>query len=393
MSGLTPEGLERDSVATIKARIEAKLRANISATFDVSPESPMGQVIGVFVQELGIVLEAIEAAYDAFDPDKAEDFLMVALAKLTGTFKRAATQSRVLCSVNLDEDTVLLAGTHFAHVAGRPLSRFTPEEDFTAPSDGVHGVWFVSEEAGPIAAPATTLTVMATPLVGWNSVTNATDATLGLVADTTETLRARREQELQSSGNATLDAIESKVSKVSGVQSVSAFENTTNAEDENGVPAHAIEVLVFDGVTPTADNDEIAQAIWDARAGGIRSFGDVSGTAVDKMGRDRTMYFSRVTAVQVHVEIDVDYTTDYVTDPVLATYFVEQANALQAVGQSVKVRRVDSLVYELAGVVDVTGFRLGFATSPVGTSNLAIGFREIAYFDSVNVLVASAEAP
>lgn len=391
MAGLTPQGFERDSVDAIRKRIEQRILADLGPTVDVSPESQLGQLIGIFANEAGMAWEAIEGAYHAFDPDQAEDFLLVALAKLTGTMKRGASRSRVECTVDLDAGATLLAGVHFAHVDDRPQARFTPEVDFTSPSDGTHSVHFVSEETGPVSAPATTLNVIATPVVGWNAITNANDAELGLPEDTNETLRARREQELQTSGNGTVDAIEAAVSKVADVQSVRVFENVTNVTDMNGVPPHSVETLVFDGVSPTgSNNDAIAQAIWNAKAGGIRSFGNVSGQALDRRGNPRSVSFNRVSVRPVYVEIDVDTApADYVGDGALAVFLAERANALMDIGQAVRVRLVDSLVYDLSGVIDVTGFRLGFTSSPSGTTNLVVGPREIAHFDSSNIVVTS----
>lgn len=394
MAGLTPQGLERDSVQDIKTRIEAKLLARISPTLDISPESQLGQLIGVFSEEAGATQELIQVAYDAFDPDRAEDAQLVSLAKLTGTVKRAATKSRVEATVTLEAGTTLLAGVHFAHVEDKPQARFTPVEDFTAPSDGEHAVWFEAEEPGPVAAPAGKLTVIASPVVGWSAVTNTNDAELGLPEESNEALRARREQELQSSGNGTVDAIEAAVSKVEGVRYVRCFENTTDATDQNGVPPHAIEVLIFDGISPTGENnDAIAQAIWNTKPAGIRTYGAVPANARDRRGEQQTVYFSRVTPKAVYVEIDVDViTANYVGDSAVSVAFAERANALQSTGSPVRVRLIDSLIYDIPGVVDVTGFRLGFAPGPTGTTNLPVGVREVAVFDSSNVTVTSSEA-
>lgn len=394
MIRVTPQGLERDSVTTVVARIKQRLRSSISPTLDVSDESELGQLIGVFAEELGVVSEGAEVAYEAFDPDKAEDATLVNLCKLTGTTKRGPAPSRVPCTVALDAGAELIAGQHFAHVEGRPQDRFTPAEDFTAPSDGTFPMTFVSEQPGPVQAPAGKLTVIATPVVGWASITNTGDADPGDLGDTNETLRVRREQELQSTGNGTIDAVEAAVSKVPGVRSVTVFENTTSSVSD-GMPPHSIECVVFDGVEPEAADKDVAQAIWDTKAGGVYAHGNVESTAIDRRGRSRVVCFSRVVQKPVYVVLDVSKGDDYVGDSALKDAFVERANALHGVGDTVRYRQVDSLVLGIPGVmpgvpgvIDVINFKIGFEPDPSGDSNLAIGPREIAVFDTSRVTVA-----
>src|SRR5690554_4177389 len=116
MFGVTPQGFVRPSIQQILDQIETDQKAEIDPEFDVSPEGPQGQINGIYARQLGIIWEAVETLHNAFDPDRAEDFQLTALAKLTGTFRRPATYSVVPCDVDADEGTELLSGVHFAHV-------------------------------------------------------------------------------------------------------------------------------------------------------------------------------------------------------------------------------------------------------------------------------------
>src|SRR4051812_9511507 len=130
--GVTPEGFVAPSVQDLLALIVADQLSGMSAQLDVSPDSPIGQVNGIYANYLAQAWEALAACYDGFDPDAAEDALLTMLSKLTGTPRAAATKSTVTVNVTLTAGTVLLAGTHFASVTGKPDVKFTPVADFTA---------------------------------------------------------------------------------------------------------------------------------------------------------------------------------------------------------------------------------------------------------------------
>lgn len=386
MAGVTPQGFERPSIQQILDDIETDQKAEIDPEFDTSPEGPQGQINGIFARQLGLAWEAVETAYHAYDPDRAEDFLLTAIAKLTGTFRRPATYSVVPCDVDADEGTVLLSGEHYAHVEGRPDLRFTPVEDFTAPTDGVHSVMWRAEQTGPINALNGSLNVVATAVVGWNGIANTADATLGREADDDATLRAAREEQLAKPGASTLDALRADLSDLEGVASVAVFENTTNATDENGVPPHAFEALIFEetaGPNPNA----VAQAIWDTKPSGIRAYGTSSGTAKDALGNEHTVAYSVAQTLDVYLTYEIVRDPDNgPTDGAIAAHVAVRANELfKSPGQTVRVLTLQHLPMELPGVLDVPSLKLGFDPAPSGEVNLPVGVREVARFDTSRI--------
>jgi uncharacterized phage protein gp47/JayE len=393
--GVTAQGFLRKPVFAILEDFRAVQRAEISPRLDLSTVSVIGQVNGIFANELGIAWEQLEICYHAFDPDAAQDFLLTSLAKLTGTERRAAAPSLVVLECDLDDGTTLEAGTHFAAIDGDSDSLWTPVEDFTADDDDTFSVTFRSNEAGPIPAQPNTITVIHTAVVGWNSVTNPAEAVLGRTIDQDPTLRQRREAQLTAVGSATVDAIRADVLEVEGVESVEVFENDSNSEVD-GMPPKSIEVLVFDGEIPAADDDEIAQAIWNSKAGGMQTIGDETGTALDSRERERTMRFTRPEFVEIHIAITVAPGPGYAEaggDSALAAFIAAQARALHGVSDDVKWRRIDSLAFKFGvpdeTVADVTAFTLDTESPAVGTTNISIGSRQIAAFDASRITVTS----
>lgn len=384
-------GLQIKTIEEILEELSAQQKAEIDATLNTAADSPIGQLNGIFAAQLREIWEVAQVAYNGFDPDAAEGFLLEKLSALTGTLREGATKSTVDLDVDLDGGATLIAGTHFAHVVGDPDNRWTPVENFTSPADGVHSVEFEAEFAGAVTANAGTITVIATPVVGWNSVTNPQDATPGKEIDTDTELRQRREEELRATGAATLDAIRADVLADPDVLQVSAFENVTDQTDpQTGLPAHSIEVVVFDGTPPVLTNNEIAQLIWNTKPAGILAYGLESGVATDSNGNFHTIGFSRPTEREVWIEIfvSIDISTGYAGATALKEALVELNDTELLLGRDVFAARLEAVAMGFAGVFNMTSpVQLGFTAFPVGTADLSIGDREIARLDTSRITV------
>ena len=104
-------------------------------------------------------------------------------------------------------------------------------------------------------------------------------------------MRLRREQSLQVTGAGTLPSIVARLQDdVSGVTTVKGYENRTDVIDVSGRPPHSIEMVVEGG-----DDQDIIDTLWLVKGGGIQTFGNTSGVAVDSNGNNQTLYFSRPT--------------------------------------------------------------------------------------------------
>jgi hypothetical protein len=383
--GVTATGFNRPTLQEVLERIESRQLATIDPELDISTESPLGQLNGILAREFSLLWEQAESIYHSNDPDRAEDAALVAIAKLTGTEKRAASYSEVDMTIGADIGTVLLAGTHFVEHEDFAGVRFTPLDDFTAPSTGSHiNIRFRAENTGPVSAANGKLTVIATPVTGWNSATNPQDATPGRDVDTDPILRTRREQQIASAGSSTLDAIVADLLDIDEITSVLPFENVTDTIDANGLPPHSFEMVIWDGDPAEADDDEIAQVIFDNKAAGIRSFGTVSGTAVDANEDDQTVYFSRATARNIYLEFDLTTGPDFDADD-FKLAVVTAADEIFGVSNSILATRLIAIAWTQPNVTNVVSVKLGFTVVPTLSVDLTIGAREIGRFDTTRV--------
>ena len=386
--GITVEGFLRKTLADIKADVEAAQREALGQELNQQADSLLGQLNSVYFNGLAEVWEVMEALYSSLNPDAATGQSLDNVAALTGTLRKDATFSTVLCDVNIDGGYTLLAGS-VAFVPGNPNARFLLDADLNNPG-GVPALFtdvaFTAEEPGPVVANAGTLTGGPELVTGWNSCTNPLDATLGEEIESDPDLRLRRKREVAGPGGASPDAIRADVSKVEDVVSVSVLENASSVTTPDGIPPHAFETIVLGG-----DDTEVAQAIFDNRAAGIKAHGSTVVTLKDSENNDVDIGFTRPTPKDVWLEYDIAVDAEYpvLGDDLVKQAVVEAAEQLFGQGDDVIVSKLSAPAFTIQGVRDVIVIRLGFSASPVGTSNLPIILREIAAFDTTRVVVST----
>jgi uncharacterized phage protein gp47/JayE len=384
--GLTPEGFNAKPLETIKTEIEDDFRVTFGAEINLQPRSNMGQFIGIMSEPLAELWELLEALYIELTADGATGAQLDNLSALTGTVRDPPKRSRVIGLLTGTAGTVVPAGS-VASVAGTG-TRFALGADTTIFEDGTEAE-FVAVDTGQKVCPAGTLTVISTPVAGWDAVTNAADAfELGTDLETDAALRIRREQELRARGNAALEPIRQEVIEADEtITQCVVFANDTDAVDADGLPPHSIEVLVQGGAA-----NAIAQAILDSKAAGIQTYGNTSGTAFDGEGEEHTVYFSRPTVVPVYVGIEVavlgdEYPID--GDDQIKAALVLYGDTRLTIGSDVIPSALSAQAFKVSGVDEVTGVFVGTTPSPVGTTRISIGPRQLADLDTSRISVAS----
>lgn len=379
--GVTSAGFAGKPLEVAKTELEAELRAAFGAGINLAPQSVLAKLAGIFSERETLLWELAEGVYTAFTADGAGGASLDHILSLTGARRLAATRSTVTVTATGTPATVLPAG-RVVSVSGSG-ARFRTLAEATIGGGGTVAVECEAEETGPAAAAAGTLTVIETPVAGWTSVTNALDAELGRNIETDAAARVRRDELLALGGSSVVDAIRSKVRAVDGVLLVRVFENTTPATVD-GIPPHAVEALVLGG-----SNNDVAQAIWESRPGGILAHGAASGTATDTEDEEHSVAFTRPEGIAIHVEVDL--TKDALTWPSDGVAQVKAAivayGLLLGLGADVVASALSAQAFKVAGVIDVTAVRIGLATEPEASTTLAIGPRQRAVFDTSRIAV------
>lgn len=247
-----------------------------------------------------------------------------------------------------------------------------------------------AETAGAVLGPAGSLTVVETPVSGVDGVDNLLDAEVGLEVETDSELRIRRQVELRRAGSATVEGIRNAVLAVEDVVQALAVENATGTTDEDGRPAHSIEVVVQGG-----DDDEVAAAIFASKGAGIQAYGTTSVDVTDSMGVVHAIGFSRPDTREIFVIANIVPNTNAAEgavypedgDDLIAAAILEFGEALQ-IGQDVIVNQFYTPINTVPGVFGIE-FLVGFSDPPTTSTNLSIAADEIAEFDSTRIEVNS----
>ena len=234
---------------------------------------------------------------------------------------------------------------------------------------------------GALVAPAGQLSQIVTPVNGWTRTLNPTDAAVGRDTESDNAFKQRRREELQVAGDATSDAIRSKLLALTDVSAAIVFENDTNVVDGAGRPPKSIECMVEGGA-----DQEILDTVFETKAAGIQTVGNVTGTSTDSSGQVHAVAFSRPAAVLIYIKITVTTNPSFPATGVAAIQeaLVTFGNAL-GIGKEVVV--TPYLISSIAGIVGIEDavLLIGTAPNPTTSDNVAIAPNQVASFDTSRI--------
>lgn len=390
---LTATGLNIDDYETTRALVVAELRAEISSILDVGADQPIGQIVDIILEKRQELAELLQELHSAQDPDQATGQSLDAVSSMTGTYRDPDTAGTVTLTLDLDATTTVPAGS-IAAVTGDADNQWILDSAVTSTTAGNYDGTATASATGPIQALSGTITTIVTSVSGWNSVTNALDATVGEDRETDTDFRLRREVELQQGGATSLGAIVAEVSAIDGVLAVEGYENP-HWYSYDGMPPHSVEIVYWAGATVPVDPNivtAIATAIQETKAAGIKAYGtdiDGNGPAYETVTDDYGSYdvgFTVAADRRVELEYTLTTNTDYPGDATFQAAVAAWADANLSIGDDVLYTKLIDVGYNTAGI-DNLALRLRFFGGAWGTADLTIGSREIAQVDSGDISI------
>ena len=368
--------------------LNSEVKAIFGDNFNVSPESPDGQINGVISESNANLWELAEEAYNAFNPKAASDVSLSNLVQLNGITRFAATASRVELTISGDSGTSIIAGSFIGDVEETII--FSTDETVLIPSGGSVVVQATATVTGPRPALADTITEIITPVTGWDSVTNNDPAVLGTDLETDSNLRARRERSVARDAQAVIDAIFAEIKSVVGVTQLLVLENDTNTgPDTNGLPAHSINAIVLGG-----QDQDIAKAIFLKKTLGATSFGNTSAVITDDQSIEHTVSFSRPTEIDIYVIVNL---TTFANFPVDGQDLIKQAiiDYSQGIltegrGFSLGDNVINSQLYSPVNTIQghtVESLFIGTSAGPTSSADIIIAINEMSVFLEAKITV------
>ena len=389
MFGLTADGFNLKRLDDIRSEMQAEAKTLFGDNIDVSANSVLGQLIDIFADRLETQWLLAQGVYFSQYPQSAEGTSLDNVASITNVTRLPASKSGAIITITGVATTLVSAGFRVS-VAGNPNAIFETIQDYTIEGGGTVDATVFATVTGETIANAGTLTVIETPVAGVTSTTNAADADIGRDIETDADFRLRRTTLLQRQGSATVGGIRSNVAAVVDVTQVIVIENDTDVTDGGGRPPHSFETVVEGG----ADAD-IAEAIFEAKAAGIQTDGDITEVVTDSQGIDHDIKFSRPTPIDIYMIINITKNTDPDEGPVypvdgddqVETAVLAFGNDL-TIGENVIVNQFYTPINEVLGVIGIEVL-VGTAPTPTLSNNIDIEPDEISDFDSARITVNS----
>lgn len=270
----------------------------------IPPDSQDGQMLAVFAQAIHDSNRACVEAYNSFSPAKAGGAALSSNVKINGIARQAPSRSTVVLNVVGVVGTLIEDGV-VEDSLGR---RWNLPGTVLIPLAGTIAVTATCQIDGAISAGPNTVTIISTPTLGWQTVTNPASAAIGNPVEQDAQLRIRQALAVQKNALTVLNAIQSAILNLDGVQKCRVYENDTDTTDANGLPEHSIAAVVYGGVAA-----EIADTIKAKKTPGAYTYGTTTVPITDPLGNITNIRFFIVTLVNVKVEVQIKARAGYAT--------------------------------------------------------------------------------
>lgn len=325
-------GITAPDFATILAWLQGQYQAIFGADVYLGNDSQDGQFLGIVAAAINDANLAIVDAFNSAGPATAQGEALSSRVKINGISRAVATASQVTLTLVGQAGTTITNGV----ASDANGNRWALPATVVIPPSGTINVTATCTASGAVSAAAGTVTKIATPTLGWQSVTNSAAASQGAPVETDAQLRQRQAQSVALPSLTVLGGILGAVQAVTGVVAAAVYENDTDTADTNGQPGHSIAVVAKGG-----DASAIARAIMLKKTPGTYTHGSTSVTVNDDIGLPHAIRYFQPTDAPMAVEVRLKALSGYTTavaaqiQSAVAAYI----NAL-GIGQSVMLARL-----------------------------------------------------
>lgn len=381
---ITPEGIVAPDYADIFAQLQLAYWSIYGSDAVLDADSQDGQFLAIFARAIYDCNVTAVGIYNAYSPATAQGDNLSSVVKINGIQRLVATASQVTVTIVGVEGTEIVNG-----VVGDDLNLGTQwnlPASVIIPALGTVDAIATCAADGAVAGAAGSLTRILTPTRGWQTVTNALDATLGAPVESDSTLRQRQAASTALAAETPIGAIYAAVANLPGVVRAAAYDNDTGAPDANGIPAHSIAIVV-DGGTAQDIGDTIAAK----KAPGTGTAGTTAVNVIDSHGIASVINFYPLTPVPITAEVTIKALAGYdsATVALIKAAVAADVTAL-LIGEDVYPFRVSSaagLSGVVAGTFAVTNVKLSRDGNPLAQATIPIAFNEAATCIVANITV------
>ena len=367
-------GMHVPSYPEVLEAIKADFQKIYGQDIYLEADSQEGALCAVFALRIYDCYTLASSVYNSYSPATAQGVGLSSVVKTNGIRRNTHSFSQVDLKIIGQAGTIIKNGVATDDAGQRWL---LPE--VVIPLSGEVTATAKAEKPGELRASPLEIKNIATPVRGWQSVSNPTAATPGTAVETDAKLRTRQSISTALPSLSILDGTKGAVFSLPGVTRSRGYENDTNVPDNNGIPPHHISFVVEGGSA-----EEIAKTIALKKGPGCGTYGDIRVLTRDKHGSPAHISFFRPTIAQLAVFIRIKPLDGYLatTGQTARQNLVDYINSLP-IGESVLLSRlypplIGAEPDQARRTFDVLEVRLGLAGAGLAASNMPIAFNHVA---------------
>lgn len=371
MLQITDKGIEIDDILTIQNRLVNAFKSIYGDDVNLDSDTPDGQLLGLFSQELANIHQSISFIVQMLDPYQATGQWLEQRAMYAGITRITASYSYL--------DQVIFNGEPKTHIPANSIyqdknkNKWVTTEPITLNDLGSATTTLRSLELGCFNVNAQEELMPCAIILGVEKVTASKESYGGVDEESDPQLLKRFMLSHSINNYDDRQGIQSALLNITGVTKCVVYENFTDITDEKGVPAHSLNAVILGGV-----NENIAEVIAKKKIGGCGLFGKIE-SAYLLDGLLRKVLFDRPKKIDVNVSMIIgryqlfsDIDIEQIKDNLITLEF--------DIGENVYASRI------ISDINLVDGFYIKSLT--VNNSNIAdIGFREYAQINNVEVII------
>lgn len=368
-----------DEILTAKIQ---KAKELFGEDIDTSELTPLGKYLRINAYDQSLTEEEAENIYYSISPTTASGQSLDRLCWLVGISRNPATPAEYSVQVTGEPDTVVPVG--FLVGTESELTYYNTEEQ-TIGNEGTAEINVVCTEAGEIGnVSAADIVKIINPVANITNVQGLRATETGQEVESDYALRLRYEAARDGMGSCNATAIKAAIMRVPTVDSVAIAVNDTDEIDESGRPARSFECYISGG---EGYETQIAEAIFEKKPIGIKTYGSITQTVVDDGGYSHDINFSHTSEIPVYVRITIYTSAEYASDTAnqaIRDNIRELINGL-VVGKDVIWSTLYTPIYAVNGVSEVTEIKLSNDEQTWLTKNIEVDTYQKAVFGGLYI--------
>lgn len=376
-------GISAPTFDEVLAYLQTQYRSIYGQDIYLGNDSQDGQFLGIVAAAINDANAATVACYNAFSPNTAQGNGLSSVVKINGIMRLLPSKSTADVKLVGVVGTVITNGV----VSDVNNKRWLLPDSVTIPLAGEITVTATAQDDGAIDAAIGEINKISTPVYGWQSVTNPSEAVTGDPLENDAELRVRQQISVAVPSLSIFEGIVGSVANIVGVEKTAGYENDTNSTDANGLPGHSISLIVEGG-----DATEIANIIAEKKTPGTGTNGSITTTVIDSVNSTHVIKFSRPTHAAIKVNLSITALTGWsaTITPIIKQAIADYVNSL-AIGEDVEYfalfvpANLSNTGY--ASAYKISAMTIAKDAGAFGTADITIPFDGLAVCDVADISI------